>query len=107
VTGVRLEGERIVQVFDSGKHAPALTLPVPARNYIYHRGGVLRFGKLTMHDSDLEIVDDNPETPFDFFLGDYDAQLVAGYSVTTPSRGLIVHMPDYGKLRINQSAAPR
>jgi len=107
VTAVRLEGDKIVQLFDSGKRAPALTPPVRARNYIYHRGGTLRFGKLTMQDSDLEIVDDNPETPFDFFLGDYTSQLVAGYSLILPSRGLVVHMPDYGKLRSGQNSAPR
>jgi hypothetical protein len=107
VTAVRLDGDKIVQTYDSGKRTPALTVPVHAQKYIYHRGGTLRFGKLTMHDSDLEIVDDNPQTPFDFFLGDYTSQLVAGYSLITPSRGLIVHMPDYGKLRSNPHGAPR
>jgi hypothetical protein len=73
-----------------------LTVPNPkARNYMFYRGGVLRFGKLTMHDADLMIVDADPEDPFDFFLDHYNAQLVAGYEKNTPDHGLIVLMPDY------------
>jgi hypothetical protein len=98
IASVRLEEGAIVQVFDSGKRAPELTPPFNTRNYIYHRGGVLRFGKLTMTDVDLEIVDDDQKTPFDFFLRDYDRQLAAGYSKNTLSHGLIVHMPDYGRV---------
>jgi hypothetical protein len=56
-------------------------------SYIYHRGGVLRFGKLTVTDADLEIVDENPKTPFDFSLPDYSRQLVPGYSNNFWSHG--------------------
>jgi hypothetical protein len=93
VTAVRIEGDRIVQTYNS--HRPkALVLPYSAQNYIYHKGGVLRFGKLTMTDADLEIVDQSSRTPFDFSLLDYNRQLVAGYSKNTPTHGLIVFMPD-------------
>lgn len=105
VTAVRIEGQRIVQVFGSGAWTNDLHPPVQARNYIYHRGGVLQFGKLTMTDSDLEIVDDDPRTPFDFFLADYNRQLAAGYSKNTLSHGLIVHMPDYGQLERKPKSA--
>ena len=98
ITSVRLEENAIVEVFDSGRHPAALAPPLDAKNYIYHRGGVLHFGKLTMSDADLEIVDDDPKTPFDFFLRDYNRQLVAGYSKNTLSHGLIVRMPDYGHI---------
>ena len=80
--------------------APPRPLAVPAprpENYMYYRGGVLRFGKLTMHDADLLIMDAEPEDPFDFFLDQYNAQLVAGYSKNTPDHGLVVTMPDYRK----------
>ncbi len=98
ITSVTLEGDNIVQVFRSDRHAPVLRPPETAPNYIYHRGGVLCFGKLTMKDADLEIVDQNPKTPFDFSLVDYNKQLVAGTSKNTPAYGLIVHMPDFGQL---------
>jgi hypothetical protein len=97
VAAVRVEGDSIVQVFE-GPAAAALRPPEAAANYIYHRGGVLRFGKLTMTDTDLEIIDADPRTPFDFSLIEYNRQLVAGYSKNTPSHGLIVHMPDYSQL---------
>ncbi len=97
VTAVRIEGDRIVQTFDS-KDLKALIPPYKTRNYIYHKGGVLRFGKLTMTDADLEIVDQSPGTPFDFSLTEYNRQLVAGYSKNTPSHGLIVFMPELSSL---------
>jgi hypothetical protein len=75
-----------------------LVPPYKAQNYIYYKGGVLRFGKLTMADADLEIVDQSPRTPFDFSLPDYSRQLVAGYSKNTPTHGLIVFMPDFSTL---------
>ncbi len=96
-TAVRIEGDRIVQTFGS-KNTKALVPPYKARNYIYYRGGVLRFGKLTMTDADLEIVDQSPSTPFDFSLPDYNRQLVAGYSKNTRTNGLIVFMPDLATL---------
>jgi len=99
VTHVAVENDRIIQTFGSGKPVRPLSPPRKAANYIYHRGGQLRFGKLTMSDADLEIVDLSPADPFDFFLADYNRQLVAGYSNNTPSHGLIVFMPDYHRLR--------
>jgi hypothetical protein len=95
ITEVRIEGNNIVQVFSGGKGSNTMRLPEAAANYIYHRGGTLRFGKLTMAETDLEIVDANPKTPFDFSLSQYNQQLVAGYSKNTPAHGLIVHVPDF------------
>jgi hypothetical protein len=97
VTGVRIEGQQIVLTFGSGA-VKDLSPPFKAGSYIYHRGGVLRFGKLTMTDSDLELVNDPPHSPFDFSLPDYDRQLVAGYSKNTPAHGLVVFMPDLKSL---------
>jgi len=65
---------------------------------MYHRGGILRFGKLTMSDADLEILSDSQRTPFDFSLPDYNRQLTAGYSKNTISHGLIVFMRDFALL---------
>jgi hypothetical protein len=94
VTRVAIENGRIVQYFDSGRHSAALTPPFASAAYIYHRGGILRFGKLTMNDTDLEIVGDRPGT-FDFFQLEYRKQLVAGYSKNTAANGLVAHMFDY------------
>ena len=55
VAAVRIEGDRIVLTFRSGA-AKDLSVPYATRSYMYHRGGILRFGKLTMSDADLEIL---------------------------------------------------
>jgi hypothetical protein len=97
LTAVRIEGDRIVQTFGSDE-TDSLHPPYKARNYIYYKGGVLRFGKLTMTDTDLEIVDQAQHSTFDFNLLEYNRQLVAGYSKNTSSHGLIVFMPAFGSL---------
>lgn len=94
VTRVAIQNNKIVQYFDSGRHLAPLKPPYPSSAYIYHRGGVLRFGKLTMSDADLEIVGDRPGV-FDFFQKEYLKQLVAGYSKSTAANGLVAHMFDY------------
>lgn len=96
-THVQLVNGRIVEAFDSGRHLPALDAPYKRTGYIYHRGGTLRFGKLTMNDTELEIVGTRPGT-FDFFQREYLKQLVAGYSKTTPNDGLVTHMADYSQV---------
>jgi hypothetical protein len=96
LTAVRIEGDRIVQVFGGKGKGKDLAPPDPdAKNYMYYKGGNLRFGKLTMDGADLQIVDADPGDPFYFYLKEYKKQLVAGYSRNTPSLGLIVRMPDY------------
>ena len=98
IGGVQVTDSALVLTFHRTDNAEVKLLTVPdpkARNYMFFRGGVLRFGKLTMHDADLMIVDATPADPFDFFLDQYNAQLVAGYEKNTPDHGLIVFMPDY------------
>ena len=93
LTAIQLQGSTIVEHF--GGRLPAL----PPGNYMTYRGGRLRFGKLTMDDTDMELIDMNPQDPFDFYLSHYKEQLVAGYTKTTPAFGLRVFMPDYNKLK--------
>jgi hypothetical protein len=56
-----------------------------------------------MNDADLEIVGDRPGV-FEFYQREYLKQLVAGYSKTTPAKGLVAHMADYSRFR---SHAPK
>jgi hypothetical protein len=96
VTAVRIQGNEIVQTFGS---LPATNFAGHlSGNYMAYRDSELRFGKLTMHDTDMVLIDMNPQDPFDFFLDHYKDQLVAGYSKTTPSSGLRVYMRDFNKL---------
>jgi hypothetical protein len=65
------------------------------RNFVYFRGGRLRFGRLEMRDTDLLITDANAADPFDLYLAHYAEQLSAGYSRTMPNAALRVVMPDW------------
>ena len=98
LTSVRIEGNQMVQTFGRGGKAPALR-PSLSPNHIYWRGSQLSFGKLTMRETDLELVDLDPKDPFDFSVDNWNAQLVAGYSKTLPNRGLRAFMPDYNDLK--------
>lgn len=102
ITSVRIEGDEMIQTFGKGRRERASQAP---GNYMSYRGGVLRFGKLTMTDTDMRLIDADPSDPFDFFPDHYSQHLVAGYSKTTAAGGLLVYMPDYNK--IGKPVAPR
>jgi hypothetical protein len=98
VTSVWLRNGSLVLQFGDPKQA-GISPPIRVANYMYYRGGTLRFGKLTMEDTDLLLVDADPGDPFDFSPAEYTRQLVAGYSKNTEAKGLIVYMPDANKAR--------
>jgi len=90
-----VRGDRLVQVFGRGAAAAS----AGRGNYIWFRGGTIRFGKLTMSETDLQLIDMDPRDPFDFDSARYNEQLVAGYSKNTPQKGLRTYMPDFGDLK--------
>lgn len=96
LTKVFVRGDRLVQVFGRGAPEGAKG---PGGNYIWFRGGAIRFGKLTMSDADLKLIDMDPKDPFDFHSARYNDQLVAGYSKNTPDKALRTYMPDFNDLR--------
>jgi len=99
LTSVRVEGDALVQEFarlpdDSlftGYARPDSTAP----NYLFFRGGRLRFGRLEMRDTQLQILDLDPSDPFDLYLAEYNKQLVAGYSRNRPNLSLQAFFPDF------------
>lgn len=105
VTAVRLENNNIVQVFQRAGNK-SREMQISATNYMAYRGNQLRFGKLTMSDTDLVLIDMDPKDPFDFYLDHYKEQVAAGYTKETLSFGLRVFMRDYNKLgrRTEQAA---
>jgi hypothetical protein len=98
LTAITVEGDRIVERFGTGERGRlAHQADRRARNYMYYRGGSLRFGKLTMSNTDMQLIDADPSDPFDFSPPQYVKQLVAGYSKNTPSGALRVYMPDFNQ----------
>jgi len=99
LTHASIEGGQLWLQFGDSR---AKMIEPPARrdgNYMYYRGGTLRFGRLTMEDADLLLTDNDPRDPFDFVPRAYRTQLVAGYSKNTSAGGLIVFMPDANDLK--------
>jgi hypothetical protein len=108
LTSIKIEDGQIALAF-AGKEERGSQQPLPnpcgARNYLQFQGGTVRFGKLTMDQTDLVLLDMQPGDPFDFAMDHYKEQLAAGFSKMTQQGGLCVYLPDYGK--INRHAARR
>ena len=94
LTRIRIEGDRIVETFGSSPPAHA----TGGGNYMHYRGNLLRFGRLTMNDTDMRLIDADPSDPFDFSPREYVKHLVAGYSKNTADGRLRVYMPDYDQV---------
>jgi len=105
LTDVQLKGDEIIQRFGKGEGSKAVRLQ--AGNFMSYRGAELRFGKLTMNDTDLVLMDMDQQDPFDFYLDHYKEQLAAGYTRITPEFGLRVYMPDFSKLRVRRRKQPQ
>jgi hypothetical protein len=97
IIAIRIPGNQIVQVF--GTPQTSNFAAKQPGNYMEYRHGDLGFGKLTMKDPDLILIDLDPRDPFDFYLAHYKEQPVAGYTRTTPELGLRVYVRDDNKLR--------
>ncbi len=107
LAAVKVEPGKLVQFFASTTNripAGSLEPEVPAANYMLFRGGTLQFGKLFMIHADMQVIDQSPVDPFDFDIGRYHEQLVAGFHRTSPNDGLIVFMPDLATLSAAHSA---
>lgn len=108
VTKVRVEPNTIIQTFAADPKAPADTKPLPKLqgNYMALQSNKVRFGKLTMDDSDIILYDMNPADPLDFFLDHYKEQLAAGYTKISTSFQVRAYIKDYEKLAQPKAAPP-
>jgi hypothetical protein len=104
LTGVKIENNSIVTTFgDGGKSSPA---PTEKGNYMTLQGSSVQFGKLTMDNADLTVLDLDPADPLDWNQDHYKDQLVAGYSKITPTFGLRAYVKDFAKLSHISTATP-
>jgi hypothetical protein len=71
-------------------------------NFLKLTGGTIDFGKLTMHNADLTMIDASDDPWFNLDLVNYQAQLVHGYSRLTPQAGLEIFMPDLDEKHPNK-----
>ncbi len=103
IRNVAIEGDEVVQTFAETPEDTIAARLVPAdggfRNYIYYKGGRLRFGKLTMAPTDLLIGDADETDRLDLDLPRYSEQLIAGYTRTVQNDALRTWMPDRADLQ--------
>ena len=102
LTSVRVDGNALVQEFavlpEDSLFSGYARADSAAPNYLFFRGGRLRFGRLEMRDTELQILDLDPSDPFDLFLAEYNKQLTAGYSRNRSNLSLQAFFPDYNDL---------
>lgn len=96
LTAVRFIYPDVEEVY--GNAANAVQHVEQWRNFLKLSEGNLDFGKLTMNNVDLIMVDISNDAWFDLDLANYQTQLVNGYTRMTPQSGLQIFMPDLGTL---------
>jgi hypothetical protein len=92
LTSVRIVNPDIEEIY--GKAQEDVTRVAQWRNFLQLNGGTIDFGKLTMRNVDLIMVDLSKDAWFDLDLAHYQEQLVNGYTRMTPQAGLQIFMPD-------------
>ncbi|QHN04670.1 hypothetical protein FTO74_15860 [Granulicella sp. WH15] len=73
-------------------------------NFLRLSGGTINFGKFTMHQADLTMIDVGNHPWFGLDLSNYQAQLTRGYARITPASGIEAYMPDMDER--NPATAP-
>ncbi len=89
----------LVSVFGAAR--PEVNKVKEWRNFIRLSGGTVNFGKLTMAEADLFLIDNSADEWFNFDLTRYQEQLVNGRIQMTPQAGLRIFMPDINKIPPN------
>ena len=67
-------------------------------NFLHLVGGTISFGKLTMRQADITMIDATDDPLFDLDLVNYQTQLVYGTTRMTQKAGVEVYMPDLDHL---------
>jgi len=101
VSAVQVAGNSIVIMFgDGGKSARS----EEEGNYMQFEGNRVQFGKITMNNTDLTLLDMDPDDPLDWSQDHYREQLVQGYAKVKENFGLRAYVKDYSKLSRSPAA---
>lgn len=91
LTAVKVKVPDIEVIYGNAPNDP--TQLAQWHNFLRFRNGAVTFGKLTMHNVDLTMIDAANEPWFDLDLVNYQNQLVNGYTRMTAQAGLEIYMP--------------
>ncbi|HTP69553.1 MAG TPA: hypothetical protein VMJ35_11675 [Dongiaceae bacterium] len=97
VKSVQLTNDAIITTFGDGGKTSGDGKEIG--NYMRFEGNRVQFGKLTMENTDLTLIDLDPRDPLDWDQGHYKEQVVEGYSKITSTFGLQTYVKDYAKLK--------
>ncbi|MBV6492623.1 MAG: hypothetical protein LDLANPLL_00619 [Turneriella sp.] len=96
ISDMRLHDDGLQLFFSSKTKVNFPPLPVRnVKNYLYLYKGDVKFGKLTMVDARLQMVDMSQKNDFDFYLKRYQLPLAAGYSKIMGDGAVVAYIPDY------------
>ncbi|HRP68785.1 MAG TPA: hypothetical protein PLY93_04580 [Turneriella sp.] len=96
ISDMRLHNDGLQLFFSSKTKVNFPPLPVRnVKNYLYLYRGDVKFGKLTMVDARLQMVDMSQQNDFDFYLKKYQLPLAVGYSKIMSDGSVVAHIPDY------------
>ena len=97
ILSVDVQGSKLHIAIDNGKSIIVPPKPIPnAKNYLFLFKGDMKFGKLFMVDTYLQMVDKDESDVFDFYLEKYFSVLAkAGSATLGQDKSLKVIMPDY------------
>ncbi|MCR9144868.1 MAG: hypothetical protein NXI24_21700 [bacterium] len=97
LTRVGLESDRLTLLFSDARRIQFPPLPVADSSsglYIYQ--GAVKFGKLRMIDTRLQMVDTDPGDRFDFYAKKYHQQLIRSDIRILMDQSVVARVPDYG-----------
>ena len=92
LTGVRIANPDLEEVFGDAREQ--VDKVEEWRNFLRLRGGTIDFGKLTMRNVDLIMIDISKDLWFNLDLTNYQQQLINGFTRMTPESGMQIFMPD-------------
>ncbi|HEY9842869.1 MAG TPA: hypothetical protein V6D23_20550, partial [Candidatus Obscuribacterales bacterium] len=100
VVGAQILQGKLKLIFDSPQRVPPRTPPdMGMPNYLHIYGGKALIMNELHRGAELQMIDQNPSNPFDFYLAGYLAHLKAGYvKVANDAGTLLALMPDYTEL---------
>ena len=97
LASVAVEPDHLALQFVSPRRVAFPALPQSeSRSGLYIYKGAVKFGKLRMIDTRLQMVDKNPATPFYFFAKRYHEQLIRSDIRIQMDRSVVAQVPDYG-----------
>lgn len=96
ITSVQLMNDRARVIY--GNATESAEQLAQWHNFLRLSGGTVSFGKLTMKQADLTLVDATNDAWFDLDLVNYQTQLIYGTMRTTAQAGVEIYMPDLDHL---------